>query len=107
MEGGGFALALAARLCGRRGRLRICLRDAEVAADRVPANLIDDDFLGNVRTREVEEDWLVHGAILLFKSLVFDGHGGAELVALFILVPPFDSDLSHLSRLSPAAAGGI
>src|SRR5260370_439998 len=102
----GFCLAnLAARLCGRRSRLRIRLRDAEVAADRVLANLVDDDFLGDVRAREVEEDWLVHGAILLFKSLVFDGHGGAELVALFVHATQFHSDIPNLLRLAPAGDG--
>src|SRR6266446_5682040 len=102
----GFCLGnLAARLCGRRSRLRIRLRDAEVAADRVLANLVDHDFFGNVRTREVEEDWLVHGAILLFEALVFDGYSSAELVALLVHAPEFDGDIPNLLRLAPAGDG--
>src|SRR5260370_3564815 len=102
----GFCLGnLAARLCGGSSSLRIRFRDAEVDADRVLANLVDYDFFGNVRTREVEEDWFVHGAILLFKSLVFDGHGGAELVALFVHAPQFDGDIPNLLRLAPAGDG--
>src|SRR5882757_4748718 len=96
---------LAARLCGRRSRLGIRLRDAEVAADRVLANLVDHDFFGNVRTREVEEDWLVHGAILLFEALVFDGYSSAELVALLVHAPEFDGDIPNLLRLAPAGDG--
>src|SRR6267143_3936148 len=102
----GFCLGnLATRLCGRSSRLRIRLRDAEVAADRVLANLVDDDFLGDVRAREVEEDWLVHGAILLFEALVFDGYGGAELVVLFVHATQFHSDIPNLLRLAPAGDG--
>ncbi len=40
---------LVARLCGRSSRLRIRLRDAEIAADGVLPDLVDDDFFGNVR----------------------------------------------------------
>src|SRR6267154_3956632 len=102
----GFCLGnLAARLCGRRSRLRIRLRDAEVAADRVLAKLVDYDFFVNVRTREVEEDWFVHGAILLFEALVCDGYGGAELVTLFVHATQFHSDIPNLLRLAPAGDG--
>jgi len=52
-----------------------------------------------MRAREVEEDRLVHGAVLLFEALVFDGHGSAELVVLFIDALQFDSDVAYLLGL--------
>jgi len=54
---------------------------------------------------EIEEDRLVHGAIFLFKRLVFDGHGGAELVALFVNALQFDGDVADLLGFVPADDG--
>jgi len=52
-----------------------------------------------MRAGEVEEDRLVHGAVLLFESAVFDGHGGAELVVLFVDALQFNGDIAHLCGL--------
>src|SRR5882724_1648504 len=102
---GHFSLYLVARLCCGGGRLRICLWDADVSADGVLAHLVHHDFLGNVGAGEIEEDRLVHGAIFLFKRLVFDGHGGAELVALFVNALQFDGDVADLLGFVPADDG--
>src|SRR5437660_192183 len=96
---------LVARLGGRSGGLRICFRDAEIAADCVLAHLVDDYLLGNMRSRKIEEDRLVHGAILLFEYPVFDRYGGVELAALFVDALQFDSDIAYLLRLVPADDG--
>src|SRR5260370_20281943 len=58
---------LVPRFGGGSSRLRIRLRDTEISAYGVLANLVDDDFLGNMSAREVEEDRLVHGAVLLLE----------------------------------------
>src|SRR5256885_5458012 len=96
---------LAARLGGCGGGLRIRLRDAQIAADRVLAYLVDNDLFWNVRSREVEEDRLVHGAILLFELPVFDRHGGVELAVLFVDALQFDGNIAYLLRLVPADDG--
>src|SRR2546429_1781244 len=61
---------LAARLGGCGGGLRIRLRDAQIAADRVLAYPVDNDLFWNVRSREVEEDRLAHGHILRLEMAV-------------------------------------
>src|SRR6267143_5842494 len=89
------------------GRLRIRLWDADVSADGVLARFVDDNLFGNVRARGVEEDGLVQGAILLFEALVFDGHGKAELVALFVDALQFDGDVANLLGLVLACDGEL
>ena len=54
---------------------------------------------------QVEEDRLVHGAVLLLEELVFDRYGRAELVALFVDALQFNGDIAHLLRLVPADDG--
>src|SRR6266852_461900 len=96
---------LVARLFGAGGRLRIRLWNADVSADGVLTHLVDDDFLGNMRAGSIEEDRLVHGTVLLFEALVLDGHGGAELVVLFVYALEFDGDIAHLLGLVLADDG--
>src|SRR6266702_5415631 len=76
---GPFSSYLVPRFGGGSSRLRIRFRDAEISADGVLTNLVDDDFLGNMRAREVEEDRLVHGAVLLLEELVFNSDLSANL----------------------------
>src|SRR6266403_6252378 len=102
-----LSVLLVARLCCGGGRLRIRLRDADVSADGVLAHLVHHDFLGNMGAGEIEEDRLVHGAILLFELLVFDGHGSTEQVALFVDALQFDRDVAHLLRLVLADDGEL
>src|SRR6266700_8217345 len=64
---GRFSSYLVPRFGGGSSRLRIRLRDTEISADGVLTNLVDDDFLWNMSAREVEEDRLVHGAVLLLE----------------------------------------
>src|SRR5574340_1290807 len=98
---------LAARVRPSRGHLRIRLRDADVSADSVLADLVDDDLFGNVRAGRVEEDRFIHSAILLFEALVFHGQGNAELIALVVDALEFDGDIAHLLRLVPAGDGEL
>ena len=79
-----------------RRRLRIGLGHADVAADGVLANLVDHEFFRNFGSAEVEEDRLVHGAILLFQAAVFGGHGNAKLPALLINALEFDGQVADL-----------
>src|SRR5436309_13405163 len=96
---------LAGIVDGCSGGMRISIRDAQIATDRVLAYLVDNDLFWNVRSREVEEDRLVHGAILLFELPVFDRHGGVELAALFVDTLQFDGNIAYLLRLVPADDG--
>src|SRR5437773_3242634 len=75
---------LPARTRSRAGRSRVRLRDADVAADLVFANLVDDQFFGLMRAGGVEENRLIDSPVPLLIALVFHGHGHAELVPLFI-----------------------
>ena len=85
--------------------LRIRLRNADVAADLILANLVDDDFFRNMRPGDVEEDWLVQSAVLLLEALVFDGHGDIDLIFLFVDALQFDSDVADLLGLVLAGDG--
>src|SRR5271157_9013 len=60
---------------GRSGGRRLSARlgDAQVAADLVLADLVDDDFLRLVRTAQIEEERLIDRAILVLGALVLDG----------------------------------
>src|SRR5438552_15331981 len=90
-------MRLVARLGGGlRIRLRSRLRNADVSADGILAYLVDDDLFGNVRARDVEENRFVHGAVLLFETFVFDGHGDAKLIALFVDALELDGNVAHL-----------
>lgn len=46
----------------------------------------------------VEEDGLVESAVPLFETLIFDGHGKAELVAPFVDTFQPDCNVSDLLR---------
>src|SRR6266446_7129135 len=96
---------LAAGLGAGGGHLRIGLRDADVSADGVLPYLVDDEFFGNVRAGEVEEDGLVHGTVLLLEELVFNGYGRIELVVLLVDTLQFNSDIAYLLRLVSAHEG--
>jgi len=84
---------------GSAGRLRIRLRNADVAADLVLANLVDHDLFRNMCAGDVEEDGLVEGAVLLFKALVLDDHGEIDLVPLLVHTLKLDSNVADLLGL--------
>src|SRR5713101_8139964 len=65
-------------------RLTVSLGNADVAADGVFAKLVDDQLFRDLGAAQIEEDGLVHVAILLFDSAVLGGHGNAVLRALFV-----------------------
>src|SRR6266705_1512875 len=96
---------LPARTRSRASRSRVRLRDADVAADLVFANLVDDQFFGLMRAGGVEENRLIDSPVPLLIPLVFHGHGHAELVPLFIDGAKHDRYVGHLLRLVPAGDG--
>ena len=53
---------------GSAGRRAIRLRDADIAADGVLADLVDDQFFGDLGTAQVEEDRLIHRPIFLDQA---------------------------------------
>jgi hypothetical protein len=69
---------------GSAGGLRVRLGNADVAADLVFANLVDDHFFRNMRPGDVEENGLVQSAVFLLEALVFDGHGDIHLILLLV-----------------------
>src|SRR5882724_9396786 len=91
----------------RRGRSRIRLGNADVAADGVLANFVDDKFLRNLGAVQVEEDRLVHGAVLLLEQAVFRGQIDAVLPLLFVHGLEFDGDVANLLRLVLAGDGEL
>src|SRR6266446_7296608 len=91
--------------CGGRLRLTVSLGDADVAADGVFAELVDDQLFGNLGAAQIEEDRLVHVAILLFDFAVLGGHGDAVLRALFVDALEFDSQVANLLGLILAGDG--
>src|SRR6516165_3978916 len=84
---------------GSRGlRLAVCLRNANVAADGVLADLIDHELFGDLGTAQVEEDGLVNRAILLFKTAILRGHGHTELTPLLVCILELDGQVADLLR---------
>src|SRR5215469_11782734 len=85
---------------GRASRcLRIRLGNADVSADSVLADLVDDHLFGNTRACRVEEDRLIHGAVLLLEALVLHRHQHGEPVVLLIYTLELNGDVSNLLRL--------
>src|ERR1700687_535609 len=91
--------------CRSLGLLDARLRSADVAANGVLADFVDYDFLGHTRTGNVEEDRFIECTILLFKTLVFHGHGEAGLVALHVYALEFDGNVAYLLWLVLAGDG--
>src|SRR5579859_1134188 len=90
---------------GCAGRLRICLRDADVAADLILANLVDHNLFRQMSAGEVEENGLVEGAVLLLKALVLDDHGYIDLVLLLVNAFELHGDVADLLRFILASDG--
>src|SRR5260221_12575729 len=90
---------LVARSGSRSGRSRIRLGNADVAADGVLANFVDDKFLRDLGAMQVEEDRLVHGAVLLLEQAVFRGQIDAVLTLLFVDGLEFDGYIANRLRL--------
>jgi len=90
---------------GGAGRLCIRLRNADIAADLILANFVHNDLFRNMCAGDVEEDWLVKSAVLLFKALVFDGHGQIDLVLLLVYALELDGNVSDLLWLVFASDG--
>src|SRR5260221_11463123 len=89
------------------GRSRIRLGNADVAADGVLANFIDDKFLRDLGAMQVEEDRFVHGAVLLLEQAIFGGQIDAVLLLLFVDGLEFDGDIANLLRLVLAGDGEL
>lgn len=100
-------VSLHSRRRGRGSGLRIRLGNADVSAYRVLSSLVDDDFLGQTRSRGVEEDRLVDGAVLLLEALVLNDHGDVNLILLFVYALEFYGDVANLLRLVFATDGKL
>ena len=85
----------------------IDLRDADVSADGVLADLVDDNFFGNVRAGGIEENGFIGSAVLLLEALVFDDHGQVKLVPLLVYTLEFDGHVGNLLRAVPAGNGEL
>src|SRR5580692_11110505 len=105
LVGRGCCVRLVAGSGGGGGRLRVRLGDADVSADLVLANLVDDYFFRYVRAGDVEENRLVEGAVLFLEALVLDGHREIDLVLLLVDALEFDSDVADLLGLVLANDG--
>src|SRR5580698_911098 len=81
---------------GGGGRLRVRLGNADVSADLVLANLVDDYLFRYMRAGDIEENRLVEGAVLFLKALVLDGHGKIDLVLLLVDALELDSNVADL-----------
>src|SRR5580704_18106165 len=90
---------------GGGGRLRVRIGDADVSADLVLANLVDDYFFRYMRAGDIEENRLVEGAVLYLEALVLDGHSQIDLVLLLVDALELDSDVADLLGLVLACDG--
>src|SRR5580704_10145716 len=79
-----------------RARLSVSLRYAQVATDRVLANLIDHDLFRHMRARHIEEDRLIDVAVLFFVALIFHRVNHVHAAALFIYALKFYGHVTDL-----------
>src|SRR5208282_977463 len=90
---------------GGSHRVSVCLGDAQIAADLVLANLVDDEFLRLMSAAQVEEERLIDGAILVLGGLVLDGQDEVGAVLLLVGALEFDGDNTDLLGLILAGDG--
>src|SRR5258705_7721278 len=69
---------------GRRCRLRTRLWHAQIAADRVLPDLVDDNFLGLMSAARIDDDRRIDVAVLFFDLLVFQHHNHVRAVVLLV-----------------------
>src|SRR5947208_16267684 len=92
----GFSLSLVARLCCGGASFLIRLRNTDVSADCIFADLVDDDLFGNVRASHVEENRFIGSAVFLLEALVLNNHRQVELVPLRVHALQFDGHIRDL-----------
>src|SRR5258708_32485628 len=78
------------------------LRDAQVTCGGSLGNLVDHQFQGRAVPASVEENRLVHGAILLLEAVVVCPDVDGVTVLLCVGVLQFDSDGANLCRAALA-----
>src|SRR5260370_17256274 len=72
------------------------LRDAQITCGGSLGNLVDHQFQGRAVPASVEEDRLIHGAILLLEAVVVCQDVDGVTVLLGIVVLQFDSVAPNL-----------
>src|SRR5690349_11076822 len=87
--------------CAGRGRSR-SLRDAQITSGGSLGDLVDHQFQGRAVPAGVEEDRLIHGAILLLEAVVVCQDVDGVTVLFGVGVLQFDADGADLCRAALA-----
>ena len=86
------------RLAG--GNLGDTLRGADVTFHLIGPYFIHNQFIGLLRSLDVEDNRLVHAPVLLFNLEVVNGHGDGKAIALQIGLLQIQAHVGNLSGLT-------